>query len=176
MSNHAAAHHIPKDGAPGAIEAAAPAGGDEDFSLVNPATGLANDYLNVFNEALLLIEFLPTMPEMAEEALAWRPRDYRAYFEASPLPGAGEALRRYDRIDARQRQKFESLLARLNEIVAGAQREVAARMEEPDFPDSIAASCEETAAAMRIGLEYVARLINEGPGERAGRKRAGHAK
>ena len=54
---------------------------EEALSLVNPTTGLANDYLNVFNEILLLLEFLPTMPEMTEDALAWQPRGYCEYFE-----------------------------------------------------------------------------------------------
>lgn len=160
---------------PLAVEEEASSGQDEECGLVNPVSGLANDYLNVFNEALLLIEFLPTMPEMADEALAWRPRGYRDYFRQSPLPGAGEALRRYERIDARKRRKFESLLARLNEIVSAAQTEVSARMDGPDFPDSIAGFCEETAATMRIGLDYVARLINESPPETSGRSAMGGA-
>src|ERR1700759_5053507 len=33
-------------------------------ALVNPASGLANDYLNLFNEIVMLIEQLPTMPEL----------------------------------------------------------------------------------------------------------------
>ena len=52
---------------------------------------LANDYLNVFSEILLLLEFLPAMPEMTDDALAWRPRGYCEYFEQSPLPGARDA-------------------------------------------------------------------------------------
>ena len=32
-------------------------------ALVNPASGLANDYLNLFNEIVMLVEQLPTMPE-----------------------------------------------------------------------------------------------------------------
>lgn len=47
-------------------------------SLVNPASGIANDYLNHFNEVLLLIENLPTLlPEMLDELLEWRPVTYR---------------------------------------------------------------------------------------------------
>lgn len=39
-------------------------------ALVNPASGIANDYLNHFNEILLLIENLPTLlPEMLDELL-----------------------------------------------------------------------------------------------------------
>ncbi|HTJ03030.1 MAG TPA: hypothetical protein VL492_09555 [Methylovirgula sp.] len=31
-------------------------------AIVNPASGLANDYLNLFNEIVMLIEQLPVMP------------------------------------------------------------------------------------------------------------------
>ena len=62
------------------------------MALVNPASGLANDFLNVYNEILMLIELLPTMPELADDIAAWRPASYRAYFMQSPLPGSGSLL------------------------------------------------------------------------------------
>lgn len=138
-------------------------GGEPGLGLVSPATGLANDYLNVFNEILLVLEFLPSMPEMTDEVLAWRPRGYREYFQHSPLPGAREAARRYEKVDPTLRARFESLLNRLNDIALGAQSKVVEEMNGPDFPESIAEPCEAMAEAMRAGLAYVARLINEGP-------------
>lgn len=132
------------------------------FSLVNPSTGLASDYLNVFNEILLLIEFLPSMPEMIDETLAWQPRGYREYFGQSKLPGAREALRAYDEIDPRLRARFESNLTRLTEIVVQAQRRVAEESLGPNYPESIVESCEATAAAMRASLAIVAQQINAG--------------
>jgi hypothetical protein len=136
---------------------------DSALGIVNPSSGLANDYLNVFNEILLLLEFLPTMPEMTGEALAWRPRGYREYFQQSPLPGASEAVRSYETLDPDLRDRFESILRRLNDIAQQAQCTVAEEMAGPNFPQSIVDSCESTAAAMRAGLQHVARLINEGP-------------
>ena len=135
---------------------------ESHLSLVSPNTGLANDYLNVFIEILLVLEFLPSMPEMADEALAWQPRGYCEYFEQSNIPGARHALQSYDRVDPNVRMKFESILARLTEIVIQAQQTVAEESGRPEFPDSIAKSCEEAAEAMRAGLSYVSRLINEG--------------
>ncbi len=38
--------------------------------LVNPASGIANDYLNLFNEIVMLIEQLPTMPELFDDIKA----------------------------------------------------------------------------------------------------------
>ena len=69
----------------GALEARAAA-------LVNPASGLANDFLNVYNEILMLIEMLPAMPELADDIFGWRPCSYRSYFMQCNLPGRAEAL------------------------------------------------------------------------------------
>lgn len=33
---------------------------------INPRTGLATDYLNHFNEAVMLLEMVPDMPECAK--------------------------------------------------------------------------------------------------------------
>jgi hypothetical protein len=143
---------------------------DTVLSLVNPLTGLANDYLNVYNEILLLLEFLPSMPEMTDDALALRARGYCEYFEQSSIPGARDALHAYDKVDPGVRAHFEAILARLTEIAVSAQNTLAEEFGRPDYPDSIAKSCEETAEIMRAGLAYVARLINEGGTSRYARR------
>ena len=38
---------------------------------INPQTGLATDYLNHFNEVMMLLEMLPDMPDCAEDVLEW---------------------------------------------------------------------------------------------------------
>lgn len=50
---------------------------------VNPATGLATDYLNLFNEAIMLFEMGLDMPDMAEELADWHRRGYIEHFEKS---------------------------------------------------------------------------------------------
>lgn len=171
MSNTMAREDVPD-------KSDADASGEAALSIVNPTTGLANDYLNVFNEILLLLEFLPTMPEMTDDALAWQPLSYCEYFQASSIPGARHAVQAYDKVDPAIRDKFEAILARLTEIALDAQRRLAVESARPDYPDSIVQSCAETADAMRAGLTYVSRLINEGiaPRERAPRNRKSRAK
>src|ERR1700741_487675 len=43
---------------------------------INPRTGLATDYLNHFNEAIMLLEMIPDMPDCAEDFLSWGPLSY----------------------------------------------------------------------------------------------------
>ena len=54
---------------------------------INPSTGLATDYLNHFNEAIMLLEMIPDMPECAADFLTWQPTSYREHF-AAPTPSA----------------------------------------------------------------------------------------
>jgi len=131
-------------------------------SYVNPTSGLANDYLNVFNEILLVLEMLPSMGEMAEEVAVWRPRTYCEYLAESSLPGARGALEAYAHIDPMLKASYEAVCARLLDISTKAQAKIAETANDADFPDSVASYCEQTAEMMRIGLAYASRLINDG--------------
>ena len=67
--SHAPTDHAPPAGLEGEARAA-----QLRAANINPRTGLATDYLNHFNEAIMLLEMIPDMPECAEEFLAWHPR------------------------------------------------------------------------------------------------------
>ena len=50
---------------------------------INPATGLASDYLNHFNEAIMLLEILSSMPDCIDDLIEWEPMSYREHFLTS---------------------------------------------------------------------------------------------
>lgn len=142
-------------------------------ALVNPASGLANDYLNHFNEALLLIENLPALlPEMIDEILAWKPVSYREYFTNSPLPGSVATLEIYDTLDSDFRTDFESMVVILNRIVVESI-DVIKTARRPDGtlePDEVSEVCEALSSKLRRILDRTADLVNHGyapPLERA---------
>ena len=89
-------------------------------ALVNPASGLANDYLNLFNEIVMLVEQLPTMPELFDDIQRWHPMSYRDYFRQSVLPGRISAIEAYDLLNARFRYDFEAVVAELDCRATGA--------------------------------------------------------
>ena len=61
---------------------------------INPATGLATDYLNHFNEAIMLLEMLSSCPDCIEDFLAWQPLSYREHFCEFALQGPPAGDRR----------------------------------------------------------------------------------
>jgi hypothetical protein len=62
-------------------------GADSTASLtdtsINPATGLATDYLDRFNEAVMLLDMLSNCPEFRDDFLTWEPMSYREHFRLS---------------------------------------------------------------------------------------------
>ena len=62
---------------------------------VNPYTGLATDYLNLFNEAIMLFEMSLDMPDMVEELTFWRPLSYIDHFEKSGFEGKDVVIAAY---------------------------------------------------------------------------------
>lgn len=133
--------------------------------LVSPDSGIANDYLNHFNEIFLLIENLPALlPEMVDEVVEWKPISYREYFNKSALPGSEHALEIYDSLDPAFRRDFEGMVELLDNLVL---QSIAIVLENrnPDGsldPDGIADVCEQLAADMRIVLDRTADLVNHG--------------
>ena len=79
---------------------------------VNPHTGLATDYLNLFNEAIMLFEMGLDMPDMAEELADWKPRDYVAHFEASGFELREVVISAYLHAQSETRLAFDESCAR----------------------------------------------------------------
>jgi predicted Zn-dependent protease with MMP-like domain len=143
--------------------------------LVNPASGLANDYLNLFNEVVMLIEQLPSMPELMTDLLTWSPTTYQDYFAGSPLPGRESAMEAYDQLEPRFRRQFEDVVAELDRMATGA---VAAlrrhhRVKGDSDEESLAIACERFGANLRAVLSKATDLVNgEGATAESAQKRA----
>ena len=93
---------------------------------INPSTLLATDYLNHFNEVLMLIEMLPTMPECAEDVFAWRPMSYADYFIQSTFKEKQLAIALYDSVPALLKERFENLILDANEKIFGLIERISA--------------------------------------------------
>lgn len=134
-------------------------------ALVNPASGVANDYMNHFNEILLMIENLPALlPEMVDELISWSPVSYRAYFERSPLPGSAETLEIYDTLDEDFRRDFESMIELLDKIVMESISIIAAHRREDGTIEAseVDETCAKLSAQLRVVLDRTADLVNHG--------------
>src|SRR4051794_10890117 len=98
---------------------------------INPKTGLATDYLNHFNEAIMLLEMIPAMPECAGDFLSWQPLTYAEHFVASNFRGRDLAISAYNEAANHIRYPFDeacetmtSILLAIRDAVAGSQQDV----------------------------------------------------
>jgi hypothetical protein len=94
---------------------------------INPRTGLATDYLNHFNEAVMLLEMIPDMPECAEDFLGWHPLSYAEHFTASNFKARDLAISAYDSANPAIRAEFDNITSAMTSIltaVGAAMREV----------------------------------------------------
>src|SRR6476619_487013 len=84
---------------------------------INPRTGLATDYLNHFNEAIMLLEMIPDMPECAEDFLLWCPLSYAEHFTASNFKARDLAIEAYEQAHPAIRGEFDRLTATMTSIL-----------------------------------------------------------
>ena len=84
---------------------------------INPRTGLATDYLNHFNEAIMLLEMIPDMPECADDFLQWRPLSYAEHFIASNFKARDLAISAYEAADPEIRAEFDQITGTMTNIL-----------------------------------------------------------
>ncbi|MGP9812418.1 hypothetical protein ACTZWT_12970 [Rhodopseudomonas sp. NSM] len=84
---------------------------------INPRTGLATDYLNHFNEAVMLLEMIPDMPECAEDFLGWHPLSYAEHFRASNFRARDLAIEAYETADPGIRSDFDDIVTSMTRIL-----------------------------------------------------------
>ncbi|HVY56441.1 MAG TPA: hypothetical protein VHA77_01175 [Xanthobacteraceae bacterium] len=88
---------------------------------INPKTGLATDYLNHFNEAIMLLEMLSAMPDCVEDFTAWRPMTYQEHFAASRFKDKALAIAAYDAADPIARQSLDALASTMSSILTATR-------------------------------------------------------
>jgi hypothetical protein len=84
---------------------------------INPRTGLATDYLNHFNEAVMLLEMVPDIPECAEDFLQWHPLSYAEHFTASNFAARDLAIEAYETADVGLRAEFDNITGTMTAIL-----------------------------------------------------------
>jgi hypothetical protein len=89
---------------------------------ISETTLLATDYLNHFNEIVMLLEMVPDMPELFEEAVAWQPKSYVEHFAGSSSPFSALALELYPHVPACYREPFETTIGQLDAVIARTLR------------------------------------------------------
>jgi hypothetical protein len=99
---------------------------------ISSTTLLATDYLNHFNEIVMLLEMVPDMPDMIEDCKEWAPKSYQEHFRDSAFSDKELAIEAYEHVPAKFRQPFEETIEHLNAIVSHATSQLETIIETGD--------------------------------------------
>ncbi len=135
-------------------EANRPAGRTD--ANINPLTGLATDYLNHFNEAIMLLEMLPSWPDCRSDFLGWRPMSYREHFAASHFKGRDMAIAAYDAADPDLRARLNALADTMTAVLEATRS--AMRSEMP--PEAVGIVGERAADLIKPLIARAGAVIN----------------
>lgn len=91
---------------------------------VNAVSLLATDYLNHFNEALMLAELVVDMPDMLEDFKEWSPKHYKDHFRESGVADRELAIEAYDVAPREYRDPFDSTVIKLNKQITILQKKL----------------------------------------------------
>ena len=99
---------------------------------IHEQTFLATDYLNHFNEIVMLLELVPDMPEVLEEAREWAPKTYEQHFRDSVFTSKDLAIFAYENAPPRYRLPFDETVAQINSVVALGLERIEAMVSSND--------------------------------------------
>lgn len=108
-------------------EAVWPAPGD---AHINPATGLATDYLNHFIEAIMLLEMIAGYPDCRADFLAWQPVSYREHFAASGFKSRDRAIAAYDAAEPDARESLDALAGTMTAVLEAVRGAMVSTMPQ----------------------------------------------
>lgn len=128
---------------------------------VNPATGLATDYLNLFNEALMLISLIGEAPELLDELADWSPLSYVAHFRQSGFHHRDVVIAAYEAADPVLRADFD---AGARDLCAAVDAAVTQLSALHDTAQPLADAAAGLAAELQDGVARLTAMINGGGG------------
>ena len=123
---------------------------------INPRTGLATDYLNHFNEAIMLLEMLSSSPDCVADFLDWQPLSYREHFTASRFKDRQMAVAAYEAADPTVRNCLDTLAGTMTAVLEAAR--MAMRSDLP--PQAAQQLAAHTAGSLKPLIARAGAVIN----------------
>ncbi len=127
---------------------------------ISAQTLLATDYLNHFNEIVMLLDMLPDMPEMIEECKTWQPKSYVEHFAQSSFSDRQLAIEAYGRVPARYRRPFEETISQLNTLILGGIARLDTDIAAGGEPEVLRETCSSLSRACQALMDCASAIIH----------------
>lgn len=128
-------------------------------TTINDLTLLSTDYLNHYNELVMMLEMVGDMPDMLAEVEAWAPKSYQEHFRDSAFKHKDLAIWAYEHAPDEYRQPLDDCIARMDAAVAEALPRLETLAEAGDH-DQLRVETEMVTARMRARIDAMSALIN----------------
>jgi hypothetical protein len=106
--------------------------GDAIIPNINPATGLTTDYLNHFNEAVMVLEMITAMPDCITDLEGWHPKTYREHYLGSNLSHRTAIIAAYENADPAARDALDTVAETLNAVLTQTRDLVLQNLDDLD--------------------------------------------
>jgi len=126
---------------------------------IDETTFLATDYLNHFNEIVMLLDMVPDMPDIFEEASAWRPKDYCDHFRDSAFSDKDLAIAAYEAAPPIHRGPFDETIARMNDAIMSTLDRIEAAIADGD-EQTVRRLATETSRSVQKLIDVASAIIH----------------
>jgi hypothetical protein len=127
---------------------------------ISAQTLLATDYLNHFNEIVMLLDMLPDMPDMIDECKVWAPKTYVEHFTASTVADRELAVEVYDHVPYRFRRPFEETIGQLNMLIIGGINRLDSDIADGVDPLILKETCTAISRASQALMDCASAIIH----------------
>jgi len=127
---------------------------------ISEQTLLATDYLNHFNEIVMLLDMLPDMPEMIEECKAWQPKSYVEHFADSTFSDRQLAVDAYGHVPSRYRRPFEETISQINTLILGSIARLDADIAAGASDEALRHTCQTLSRAAQALMDCASAIIH----------------
>lgn len=126
---------------------------------INAVTLLATDYLNHFNEFVMLLDLVAESPELRDMLCDWQPKSYIAHFAESSFSGKELAIEAYALSPPSYRDPFDAAVRQLDGLIGTVQQELKSLDADAD-PERVSAAVSASATEIRRLVDVASAVIN----------------
>ncbi|MGL1922110.1 MAG: hypothetical protein OCD03_13885 [Hyphomicrobiales bacterium] len=128
---------------------------------ISPTTYLATDYLNHFNEVIMLLDMIVDMPDLIDDLCDWRPKDYVTHFADSGLSDQTLIVEAYHAATDEDRNTLFAITSEMERII---QDTIKAALKDNVRADEISLImlCSSTTEKLRERINLASGVINSG--------------
>lgn len=126
---------------------------------INETTLLATDYLNHFNEVVMLLDMVADMPDMIEEVREWQPKSYQDHFRDSVFSDKELAIEAYEHAPPESKVPFEETVAALNRLILDTVSELEGLAATGDH-DRLRVAVSESSKQIQAQMDRINGIIH----------------